>query len=138
MYFLRHKDEVLQHFKEYATWLERQTGQKISTLRSDNGTEYVNNDFDAYLKQHGIQRQLATVYTPEQNGVSERFNRTVVESARTMLQFATLPQCYWAKAGANAAVVRNCCLKKAVDGQAPFEEFFGRKPNVGKFRIFES
>lgn len=99
VYFLKSKDETFEKFKEFKEMVERQTGRKIKCLRSDNGTEFVNNHFNTYLKEHGIVRQLTVPHTPQQNGVAERFNRTLVEMARSMLVAANLDESLWAEAG---------------------------------------
>src|SRR5215469_9456007 len=85
VYFLKSKDEVLKYFQEFKALAENQTGKRIKILRSDNGGEYVSHAFKAYLKSNGIHHQTTVAYTPEQNGVAERANRTIVERARSML-----------------------------------------------------
>ena len=82
---------VLNAFKQYKAWAERQTGFKVQTLRTDGGGEYINAHFDTYLTILGIQRQVTTAYTPQQNGVAERMNRTLLEATRAMLHAAGLP-----------------------------------------------
>ncbi|XP_015124956.1 uncharacterized protein LOC107046765, partial [Diachasma alloeum] len=92
------KNQVAKKLKEFIGFYERQTGEKVKTLRTDNGTEYVNNDLGEYLTKAGIQHQKTVAYTPQQNGVAERYNRTVVEKARSILVDAKLPKEYWAEA----------------------------------------
>lgn len=79
IYFLRQKSDVLNSFKEYKSRVERFINKKIKYLQSDNGREFCNQEFDSFLKTHGIQRRLTAPYKPEQNGVAERMNRTLVE-----------------------------------------------------------
>lgn len=76
---MKSKNEAFEKFKEFKLQVENETGCKIVRLRTDNGKEYVNNEFDTFLQQQGIQRQLTVPYTPQQNGVAERCNRTLVE-----------------------------------------------------------
>jgi len=64
---------------------EKQTGQQIKAIRNDNGREYINGAFENFLISHGIKRQLTVPHTPQQNGVAERANRTLVEMARSMM-----------------------------------------------------
>ena len=71
---------------------ERSSGRKLVTLRTDNGGEYISLEFQAYLKKEGIEHQFTVPRTPEQNGVAERFNRTIMEAVRSMLIGAKLPQ----------------------------------------------
>jgi hypothetical protein len=85
VYFLKQKSEVLEKFQEYAALVSNQTGNRIKILRSDNGGEYISAMFEKFCSDEGIQRQLSVPHTPEQNGVAERMNRTVVESARSMM-----------------------------------------------------
>ncbi|UYV60408.1 hypothetical protein LAZ67_1001058 [Cordylochernes scorpioides] len=81
-YFIRHKSYVLEKFKEFVKRVRTETGNKIKRFRTDNGTEFLNKNFSDYLKSLGIVHELTAPYTPEHNGISERYNRTIVESAR--------------------------------------------------------
>lgn len=85
IYFLKNKNEALDAFKTYKAYVERKLGHNIQALRSDNGREYVNDKFERFLKEEGIQHQLTIPYTPQQNGLAERCNRTVVEKARCLI-----------------------------------------------------
>ena len=85
VYFMVQKTEVIQNFKEFHREAELVAGTKIKRLCSDNGTEYMNAEFERYLKENGIRRQLSVPYSPQQNGVVERVNRTLSNSARSML-----------------------------------------------------
>ena len=71
--------------------MDNQTGRKIRALRSDNGGEYTSKEFDEYCRHEGIQRQLTVPYTPEQNGVAERKNRSIVGATRALLHDQSLP-----------------------------------------------
>ncbi|GBP05381.1 Retrovirus-related Pol polyprotein from transposon TNT 1-94 [Eumeta japonica] len=107
-------------------------------LRSDNGREYNNKTFDLYLQEHGIVRQLTVAYTPQQNGVAERANRTLVEMSRAMLLHANLGKHLWAEAVSTAVYLRNRSPTKALLGKTPFEVWYGYKPKVGHLRVFGS
>ena len=85
VYVLKSKKEVLARFEEWKTLVERQSGHAVKALRSDNGGEYISKAFDDYLSKHGVARQTSSPYTPQQNGVAERANRTIVEMARSMI-----------------------------------------------------
>ena len=78
--------------------MENLTGKKIKVLHSDNGGEYVDNDFTHFLAKEGIRRKWTTPYNPEQNGVAERKTRTIIEAARAMLYDQDMPKFLWAKA----------------------------------------
>ena len=70
----------------------------VKGLRSDNGGEYLSNDFKQYLSENGIHHQLTVAYTPQQNGVAERMNRTLLDLVRSMLHHKSLPKHFWADA----------------------------------------
>jgi len=82
---LRNRSDVLEAFKNYKLKAEKQTGQRIKKLRTDNGREYLSNAFKDFLRSEGISHQLSVEYTPQQNGVAEPKNRTLVEMARCMM-----------------------------------------------------
>src|SRR5579871_3822923 len=98
-YYLKTKEGnvVLEKFKEYKTWPENVTGKRIKILRTDGGGEYVNNAMSKYLEEYGIEHQRTVPYTPQQNGVSERFNRTAMEKTRAILHRGNLPLRLWAE-----------------------------------------
>ena len=134
MYYISEKTELLKNFKEFHREAESVTGCRVKCIRSDNWTEYVNKD--RYLKECGIQRQLTAPYSPQQNGVAERANRTSLDSARSMLHYAALTEKFWAEAVFSATYVKNRVPTKAVEKKVPYEAFWGRKPSAGYLRIF--
>ena len=137
VYFMKNKSEVLQKFKEFEAVTTNECGQRIGTLRSDNGGEYISNEFQCYLKSKGIHHELTIPYTPEQNGVAERMNRTLMETACSMMSHAHLPDSYWAEAVATAAYVRNRVPTTAIkEDVTPYERWCGRKPNLAHLRVF--
>ncbi len=137
VYFLRHKSEVLEKFKEFEAYTTNECGQRIGKLRTDNGGEYLSGEFKAYLKSKGIRHELTVAHSPEQNGVAERMNRTLMESARAMVRHAGLPNSYWAEAVATAAYVRNRTPTAAIkEDTTPYERWYGRKPNVSHLKVF--
>lgn len=110
---------------------------KLGILRSDNGGEYLSGEFEDYLKSKGVHHERTVLYSPEQNRVAERMNRTLVESARTVIAHASLPDCYWAEAVAAAAYVCNRTLTRAFkESIIPYEKWYGRKPDVSHLRVF--
>jgi hypothetical protein len=136
IYFMKRKSEVLDAFKLYRAKNEVETGKKIKVLRSDNGTEYVNQEMDALLQKWGIKHERTQVYSPEQNGLSERLNRTLTEKARCLLREANLPDRFWAEAIRAANYLRNRCRTRVIDGKVPLEVWSGRSPTVSFFRRF--
>ena len=92
VYFLKQKSEVADVFRRFKSLVENQADCRIKVLRSDNGTEYTSEKFGSFCEEVGIQHQLTIPYTPQQNGVSERKNCTVMEMARCLLIEKILPK----------------------------------------------
>lgn len=136
VYFMKDKLNVLNIFKDFKNRVENERETKVKVLRTDNGTEFCNHDFDKYLKSCGIAHQTSTPYTPQQNGLSERMNRTLVERARCMIFDAELEKEYWAEAIATAAYVINRSPTQSLGKKTPYEMWTGRKPNISHMRIF--
>ena len=130
------KAEVFEKFKEFEAAVTNATGSSIGALRSDNGGEYLSTEFLNYLKSKGIQHELTVPNTPEQNGVSERTNRTLMESARSMLSHAGLQNNFWAEAVATAAYVRNRSPTSAQsEDVTPYQKWYGCKPNLEHLKV---
>ena len=137
VYFIKHKYEVFEKFKEFETAITTSSGQRIRRLRTDNGGEYVSKEFENYLKSREIFHEFTVPHSPEQNGVAERMNRTLVESARSMLSHAGLSKSFWAEAIATAAYIRNRMPTAAIrEDKTPYEKWYGRKPDVSNLRVF--
>ncbi len=135
-YPLKTKDQAFNKFVEWKIMAERESGKKLKILRSDNGGEYKSKEFEDYLKSEGIHHQCTIPKTPQQNGVAERFNRTVVESCRSMSQDAQLSHKFWAEAISTSTYLRNRSPTKAVDGMTPYEAWHDIKPRVDHLRVF--
>jgi transposase InsO family protein len=136
VYTVRNKSEVFNVFKEYRVRVEKETGRQIKVLRSDNGGEYINNEFEEYLRNNGIKHEKTTVYTPQQNGVAERLNRTLLEMTRCLLRERGVPNLFWPEAVKTANVIRNRITTKICGDKTPYELWTGRKPNIAHFRVF--
>ena len=136
VYILKRKSEVLRRFQEWKAMVERSTGRKVIAVRTDNGGEYTSVEFQSYLRKEGIKHEFTVSRTPEQNGVAERLNRTLMESVRSMLVGAHLPQRFWADALATAVYLRNRSPTKSVDGLTPYEAWSGHKPSVDHLKVF--
>ncbi|KAI3685594.1 hypothetical protein L6452_34843 [Arctium lappa] len=91
VYFLRTKDETSGLIKYFVLRVENQTNLRVKVIRSDNGTEFKNNDLNCFCEEKGIERQYSAPRTPQQNGVAERRNRTLIEAARSLLADSKLP-----------------------------------------------
>jgi transposase InsO family protein len=107
VYFLRKKSHTFEYFKEFRSMVEKQTGKCIRILRSDQGGEYKKACVLKYCKDNGIQQQFTVPHTPQQNGVAERKNRTLVECARSMLKGKNLSNGFWAEAINTAVYLKN-------------------------------
>ena len=99
VYFMKNKNEVFSKFKEFKSLIENHNEKKIKTTQSDNGVEFTSNEFKEICKESGIKRESSTPYNPQQNGIVERKNRTIMEAARAMLHDQDLPMhLIWAEA----------------------------------------
>ncbi len=136
VYFLKRKDEVFSRFIEWKTMVEKSGSRKLKKLRSDNGGEFTSTRFQEYLKAEGVIHELTIPKTPQQNGVAERFNRTLVEMTRCMLVGANLSHKLWAEALSTAAYLKNRSPARAITGMTPFEAYYGTKPSVNHLRVF--
>ena len=134
--FLKTKDLAFTSFKDWRVEVEKQFEHKVKALRTDRGGEFLSKEFDRYLADHGIRRQLTTAHTPSQNGVAERKNRSVMEMGRTMLEHSGLPRRFWAEASATAVHILNRAPTSALPGLTPFEALTGTKPSCAHLRVF--
>ncbi|RWR98872.1 retrovirus-related Pol polyprotein from transposon TNT 1-94-like protein, partial [Dinothrombium tinctorium] len=135
-YLLEHKSEVYDKFVECEALVTNMTSNRIKMLRSDEGCEYRSKKFNAFCKGKGIIQQFTASYTPQQNGVAERMNRTIVEAARCMLQAAQLDNKYWDEAVQTAVYLQNRSSTKALTNITPYEAWFGKKPDLSNLRVF--
>ncbi|GJW43017.1 retrovirus-related pol polyprotein from transposon TNT 1-94 [Tanacetum coccineum] len=138
VYFLHSKDETLKIIKKFIAQANELKSQKFAKIRTDNGTEFKNATLKAHYEKLGIMQQFSTARTPQQNGVVERRNRTLVEAARTMLIFSRLPEFLWAEAVATACFTQNRSIIHTRHNKTPYELLRGRKPNVEYFHVFGS
>ena len=105
-------------------------------MRTDNSGEFCSAEFDRFCKDHGIERHKTTPYTPQQNGVAERMNRTLMERARSMLSGAGLEQKFWAEALAIACYLINRSPTSALVEKTPMEAWSNKKPSLRHLRVF--
>ncbi|GKB48697.1 retrovirus-related pol polyprotein from transposon TNT 1-94 [Tanacetum coccineum] len=115
VYFLHSKDETPEIIKKFIAQAQLNYKAKVCKIRTDNGTEFKNATLKAHYEKLGIMQQFSTARTPQQNGVVERRNRTLVEAARTMLIFSRLPEFLWAEAVATACFTQNRRTKKIME-----------------------
>lgn len=137
LFLMKSKDEVFESFQRYEAMVTAKFGRKISRLRCDNGGEYRGKDFEKFCQDRGIQIDWTVPYTPEQNGVSERLNRSLVEKARAMLDDSGADKRFWGQAVQTAAFLLNRSPTRALkENVTPYELWEGSKPNVAKLRAF--
>ena len=126
---MHRKSEAYEKFKEFRAEAEKQLGKSIKILRSDRGGEYLSADFMGYLSENGIQSQLSAPGMPQQNGVAERRNRTLLDMIRSMMSFSGLPIFFWGYALDTAMYILNHVPSKSVP-MTPRELWYGRKPSL--------
>ncbi|GJW28468.1 putative ribonuclease H-like domain-containing protein [Tanacetum coccineum] len=136
VFFLRTKDETSGILKDFIRQIENQLNQKVKTIRCDNGTEFKNRDFIEFCGSKGIKREYSNARTPQQNGVAERKNRTLIEAARTMLADSFLPNTFWAEAVSTACYVLNRVLVTKPQNKTPYELITGKIPIISYIRPF--
>jgi len=125
-------------FLAFKAFVEKQSGHQILMLRSDNDEEYINNKFINFCIEHRIQMQHIVPYTPQQNGVAERKNRTLKEMANCMLQSKGLSLNFWAEAINCANYILNRIPTKVLKNITLEEAWISIKPDVSHFRVFGS
>ena len=127
-------DQVLQCTKDFIALMERQTCFKVKKIKCDGGGEFINNEMIKYCAENGIILDSSNPYTPQQNGVAERKNRTIMEMARSMLSVAKLPNTFWPEAVLTAAFIRNRCPQKYKE--TPMEKLLAKKPDYKFMKVF--
>ncbi|CAH9135713.1 unnamed protein product [Cuscuta epithymum] len=137
-YFLKQKSEVFNHFVAFKKAVEKEAGKVIKVFRTDNGGEFCSHQFESFLKDHGIVHQKTNPYTPQQNGVSERKNRSVMNMSRCLMFEKDLPKQFWAEAVNTAVYLLNRISTKSLDNKTPYEAWSGYKPKLDHLRVFGS
>ena len=133
---LRAKSDVLQALKHFVSEAELETGHRVKILRSDGGGEYTAHSVSNFLADKGIKHELTTPHTPQQNGVAERMNRTLLDKVRAMLIDADLPESYWYDALLHAALLHNVSPTRSLENKTPEEAWSGNKPDISRLRVF--
>ncbi|GJV91771.1 retrovirus-related pol polyprotein from transposon TNT 1-94 [Tanacetum coccineum] len=138
VYFLRTKDEAPDLIINFINQVQRNLKAQILKIRTNNGTEFKNEKLRSFYTKLGIVHNNSIYRTPQQNGVVERRNRTLVEAARTMLIFSKSLEFLWAEAIATACFSQNRSIVHTRYNKTPYELIQGRKPNVQYFHVFGS
>ncbi|GKA95514.1 retrovirus-related pol polyprotein from transposon TNT 1-94 [Tanacetum coccineum] len=138
VYFLRTKDEAPNMISDFVNQVQRNLKASILMIQTDNGTEFKNKKLRSFYAKLGIVHKTSIARTPQQNGIVERRNRTLVEAARTMLIFSKAPEFLWAEAIATACLTQNRSIVHTRYNKTPYKLIRGRKPNVQYFHVFGS
>nr|GFA96547.1 putative ribonuclease H-like domain-containing protein [Tanacetum cinerariifolium] len=134
--FLATKDETSGILKSFITRIENLVDHKVKVTRCDNGTEFKNREMNQFCKMKGILRQLSVARSPQQNGVAERRNKTLIEAVRTILADSKLPTTFWAEAVSTTCYVQNRVLVVKLHNKTPYEFFHGKTPTLSFMRPF--
>ena len=153
VFTMRKKSDALTCFKKFHKLAEKHTGEKVNrlniikrtqlnpekvkALRTDNGGEYISGPFKSYLEENGIKHQLTIAYTPQQNGVAERMNRTLLDLVRSMLHHANMDKRFWAEALSTAVYIRNRVTSRSLPTDTtPHHLWLGKAPDLSHARVF--
>ncbi|GJY33741.1 putative ribonuclease H-like domain-containing protein [Tanacetum coccineum] len=136
VFFLATKDETSEILCNLIIGLEKQLNHNVKIIRCDNGTEFKNYAMNELCAKKGIKREFSVARTPQQNGVTERKNRTLIEAARTMLADSLLPIPFWAEAVNTACYVLNRVLVTKPQNKTPYELLIGKSPSISFMRPF--
>ena len=136
IYLIRTREETFSIFSKWLNIEENQENTLLKRLHSDNAKEYKSGDFIDLFNAKGIKSTFTAPYTPEQNGIAERFNRTIVSKIRALLYTAKLPNYYWGEAALAATYLYNRTLHSALEGFiTPYEAKKGKKPNIFNIKV---
>ncbi|KAK2385091.1 putative mitochondrial protein [Trifolium repens] len=136
--FIREKSDAFDVFKELCIQIQREKCSNVVRIRSDHGREFENSKFDDFCAAEGIKHEYSSPITPQQNGIVERKNRTIQESARVMLHAKNVPYHFWAEAMNTACYVHNRVTLRKGTTFTLYELWKDRKPTVKHFHIFGS
>lgn len=134
-YTMESKSEVFKYLKIYEAMVTAHFNLKISRFRCDNGREYLSNEIKIFFQEKGIQFEFTIRYTPQQNGVAERMNRTIIEKARCMLLHSKLEKEFWSEAALTAVYLINRSPTSTLDGKIPASLWFNETPNIKKSKF---
>jgi transposase InsO family protein len=132
---LQKKSQTQETLKKFLRQAQNEFGLRIKKIRSDNGTEFKNSQIEGFLEEEGIKHEFSSPYTPQQNSVVERKNRTLLDMARTMLDEYKTPDQFWAKAINTACYSINRLYLHRILKKKSYELLTDKKPNVSYFRV---
>lgn len=135
VYFLKNKSEVEGRIRAFVRMMENQFGRKPRRIRSDQGGEYSSKTLQKFYAEEGIKVEYTTAYSPQQNGISERKNRSLTEMGRCLFTDAGMHKRYWAEAINTACYLQNRLPCTAIT-RTPYEIWFSKKPDMNHLRLF--
>jgi transposase InsO family protein len=127
---------VFSIFKDFAKRAENEFDFKVKKIKSDNGFEFKNSRIEDYCDEKGVKHEFSAKYTPEQNRVVERKNRTLIDMAKSMLSEYNVSDTFWAEAINTACHASNRLYCHRLLKKTPYDLLIGRKPNISYFRVF--
>lgn len=133
---MKEKSEAFTKFKLFKAVVEQESGASIKTFRTDRGGEFTSHEFQDFCKKEGIKRHLTAPYSPQQNGVVERRNKTLLEMTLSILKHLDVPNWLWGEAVRHATYLINRLATRTLHQQVPYESYKGKKPNVDHLRVF--
>ncbi|KAL2533054.1 Retrovirus-related Pol polyprotein from transposon TNT 1-94 [Abeliophyllum distichum] len=136
IFLLKTKDEAFRNFRSWVALVENQKESKVKVLRTDNGLEFCNLEFDSYCREKGIQRHKTVKHTLQQNRVAERLNRTIMDKVRCLLISFGLSKGFWGEAACTDVYLINISPSSAIDFKTPEEVWSGNPPNLAHLRVF--
>nr|GFB06856.1 putative ribonuclease H-like domain-containing protein [Tanacetum cinerariifolium] len=135
-FFMRTKDETFYILKDFIALIENQLNKKVKAIRCENGTEFRNAKLIALYGEKRIKRDYSNAKTPQQNGVAERKNKTLIEAARSILADSKLPTMFWTEAISTACYVLNRVSITNPHNKTPYELLSGKVPNIRHLKPF--
>ena len=138
VYFLQKKEQAKTFIEEYLKWFYVQTGNKVKAILCDNGTEFVNSHLRQILAKEGCELRTSAPYCPQQNGLSEKTNRTIIELSRTLMISKELKPTMWSETVNCVVTLMNIVYRSPNTGVSPYEGFYGERPHLARIHPFGS
>lgn len=135
-FLMRAKSETAYQIKNFVKMIDTQFGKKLKIFRTDNGTEFFNDQMDNFLSSIGCVHQSSCPYTPQQNGVVERKHRHLLDVARALMMRANLPKLFWGDGILTATHIINRLPSKVLKGKTPWELLFHQSAPIDHLRVF--
>ena len=136
IYILKEKSQAFEKFREWCQEMKMEQGKVLKCLRTDNGLEFLSSEFGSSCKENGIKRHRKVPANPQQNGVAERMNRSLLEKVRCMLFSSGMPKEFWGEAVTTAATLINNSPSFAIENEIPNARWYGRDTNYNQMRVF--